>query len=97
MLEKSIGVSPPKPVGAGAIKTEEEALERLQQAQTAITQLKRDNDALNAQAQRLDSQNKELLDQLARAESDERKIRLSGLLINSECSCSLGIWGDVQN
>lgn len=66
--------------------TLQEALERLQQAQTAIAQLKRDNDALNAQAQRLDSQNAQLLDQVAKAEAEQKKIRLNGLLINSDCT-----------
>jgi hypothetical protein len=64
----------------------QDALDRLAKAETAIAQLKRDNDALNAQARRLDSQNAELRDELARADAERKKVRLSGLLINSDCA-----------
>ncbi len=63
-----------------------DALERLAQAETAVGQLKRDNDALNAQARRLDSANSELRDQLAKAETEQNKIRLHGFLVNSDCA-----------
>ncbi len=67
-------------------KALQDALDRLARAETAIAQLKRDNDALNAQARRLDSQNAELRDELAKADAEWKKVRLSGLLINSECT-----------
>lgn len=67
-------------------KSLEEARRRLEEAQKFIAQLKRDNDALNSQARRLDAENSALRDQLAKLESDQRKIRFTGYLVNWDCA-----------
>lgn len=64
----------------------EETRWRLEEAQRFIAQLKRDNDALNAQARRLDADNSELRDKLAKFEADAKKILVNGYLINWDCT-----------
>jgi len=65
----------------------EEALRRLAEARQLIEQLRRENDALNAQVQRLESENTQLAKQMEdlQRKIDAQKIIISGDLINWDC------------
>lgn len=74
----------------------QQAQQHLAEANRNLSALKRANDALNAQAQRLDSENTGLRDQVGKLAAEQNKIRVDGMLTSWDCNDARIVYGIIQ-